>query len=206
MDDPAEDMEIIIRMHRVMRNKKIPYQILYTADPVAWTKVPHSFKRLSKQRVRWHLGLLSALWVHKKLFLNPKYGFFGFLDIPFWVFGESLEPIVELLGWIYIIVSWTQGTLHVEFFYLLMLASFAYTFLFTIACLWVEELTFQRYSSPWSRIKLFFSSLVENFGYRQMTLVWRLVGIGQFLIQFKKFRKEAKKVKEVLKTATGKTP
>jgi cellulose synthase/poly-beta-1,6-N-acetylglucosamine synthase-like glycosyltransferase len=38
----GEDMELIVRLHRYMRERKRAYDISFVPDPVAWTEVPES--------------------------------------------------------------------------------------------------------------------------------------------------------------------
>ena len=36
----GEDMELIVRIHRMMREKKEPYRVVFVPDPVCWTEAP----------------------------------------------------------------------------------------------------------------------------------------------------------------------
>src|SRR5205809_2620340 len=96
----VEDLDLVVRMHRHLRHNKIKYEMPFIPDPVAWTEVPESFKILSRQRERWHRGLIAAMWQYKGMLFNPRYGGVGFLAMPFFAFGEMLAPVVELLGYI----------------------------------------------------------------------------------------------------------
>ena len=141
----AEDMEIIIRLHRVMKERQTPYRIQYLPDPVAWTEAPEKIKDLSKQRARWHRGLIDCLYFHKKAFLNVKYGIFGTFVYPFWIWGEAIEPIIELLGMIYIIIGFFLGVVHIHFVLLFIIVTWGFTTIFTAHCILVEEFFFQKY-------------------------------------------------------------
>lgn len=198
----AEDMEIVVRIQRYVRQKRIPHRIVYLPDPIAWTEGPETLKILGKQRIRWHFGLLETIWYHKDLMLNPRFGFYGLFVYPFWLFGEALEPLVEIAGIIYIVVSWYLGSLNVEFFLLFLASSFGFSFLFTLACLFIEDLSFKKYASWRSLTLLILYSFVENFGYRQFTLVWRFRSFFRFFKQFKKVHTDSKHIHKLLKTAT----
>ena len=52
----GEDMELIVHLHRHCREQKIPYQIAYIPDPVAWTQCPEDLRTLGNQRDRWQRG------------------------------------------------------------------------------------------------------------------------------------------------------
>ncbi|PYO91230.1 MAG: glycosyl transferase, partial [Gemmatimonadetes bacterium] len=86
----VEDLDLVVRMHRHLRRSKIKYEMPFIPDPVAWTEVPESLKILSRQRERWHRGLITAMWQYKSMLFNPRYGRVGLLAMPFYAFGEML--------------------------------------------------------------------------------------------------------------------
>lgn len=195
----GEDVEIIIRLHRVMKEIKKPYAIEYLPDPIAWTVAPHQYKPLERQRSRWHRGLLETIWHHKKILFNPRYRFFGVIGFPFFLISEGLEPIVEIGAIIYIIFAFIYGFLNLDFLYLVLAVSFGFTSLYSILCLFIEEMTFRKYPSLRSLIVLFMCNFIENIGYRQMTLYWRMKGFVDFFRNLKTTRKETQVIKEKVK-------
>src|SRR3990167_1680720 len=44
----SEDMEVILLLHRVMKENKQTYRMMHLADPIAWTACPMDFKTLGK--------------------------------------------------------------------------------------------------------------------------------------------------------------
>lgn len=186
----GEDAEIIIRLHRLMKELKLPYEVKYLPDPIAWTVAPSGYKALSKQRVRWHRGILETIWHHKRVLFNPWYGGFGVLGLPFLTIGEAFEPVVEIFAWIYVGIAFYYGFLDLEFFYLIIAISFGFTSLYSMVCLFIEEMTFRKYPSLRSLTVLFLCNFVENIGYRQMTIYWRLKGFVDFFWNLKGTRKE----------------
>jgi cellulose synthase/poly-beta-1,6-N-acetylglucosamine synthase-like glycosyltransferase len=195
----AEDMEIIVRLHHIMKNQKQNYKIIYLPDPVAWTEGPSTLKRLAKQRINWHWGLLETLFFHKSMCLNPKYGFFGSFNYPFWILAEALEPIMETIGYLIIIGAWALGLLNVSFFILLMIVSLGFTFVYSLVCLFIEELSFKKYSSLTTVFMMFFLSVIENLGYRQLSIIWRLQAFVKFIRNFGRTRIESKRIKKMMR-------
>ena len=49
--------------------------------------------------------------------------------------------------------------------------------LLSVGALFLEELSFSHYTERGALLRLTSYALVENFGYRQLTLLWRLRGI-----------------------------
>jgi hypothetical protein len=192
----GEDMEMIVRLHRIMKEKKLPYKIFYFPDPIAWTKAPSNWEALGKQRIRWHMGLLESLFFHKSICLNPTYGLLGFLTYPFWLLAEALEPIMEALGLFVIVLSVLLGVLNFSFLLLFLNILFVFSFLFTVTCLFIEELSFQRYRSSKTLFSLLLCSVLENFGYRQLCLWWKIRSFGRFFKTFSQTRKSSSHIRE----------
>ncbi|HLB52293.1 MAG TPA: glycosyltransferase [Chlamydiales bacterium] len=183
----AEDMEMVVRIHRAMREKKSPYQIRYLPDPVAWTEAPTTLSELGKQRTRWHLGLLQTLWTHRRMLFNPRYGLFGCIAFPFSLWGEALEPVMELLAFIVIGISWFYGVLNPAFLLLLLLIIWGFNSLLSTGALLIEELSFKCYPSARSLFSMLILSWLQNFGYRQLTIFWRLRAFYRFFTGYNRW-------------------
>lgn len=189
---PAEDMEIIVRLQRWIIDRKMDSRVLYLPDPVAWTQGPKTLKSLGKQRARWHLGLLETLWYHKRVCYNVRYRLFGAFTYPFFLWGEALEPVIEAIGYLTIIASVILQLAEPAFFWLLLLVSAGFTAFFSILCILVEELSYRKYVTVHSIIMITVLSLIENLGYRQLTIYWRLKSFVQFVKNFSNVRKLTK--------------
>lgn len=194
----ANDLEIVLRLNRYMRAKKTPYNMAYLPDPVAWTDVPDTYGEIAKQRLIWHRGLLECLWFHKTMLLNPRYGRFGFVVYPYLIYAEALEPVVEMIGIIYIILGLFLSAINVVSLVLVLGIIFFFTFCFTIICILIEELTFNKFNEKKSLFLLIFYSFIENLGYRQCNLWWRLRGLWDFLKKFSKIQKDSQNINRSL--------
>lgn len=143
------------------------------------------------QRRRWQIGLMDSLFRHKKLLLNPKYSIIGIFRAPyFWIF-EMLGPVVEVLGYIFIPLSYIFGLLNIRYFILFLIASVLYGIILSIGAILLEDYTFSKYKSIKQMFKLSWYGILENFGYRQMTTIFRVEAI----IRFKRFRNSWGKIK-----------
>ncbi|HEX8261241.1 MAG TPA: glycosyltransferase family 2 protein [Allosphingosinicella sp.] len=56
----GEDMELVVRLHRRLREQKIAYRIEFIPEPVCWTEVPEDLTILGRQRARWQRGALET--------------------------------------------------------------------------------------------------------------------------------------------------
>jgi cellulose synthase/poly-beta-1,6-N-acetylglucosamine synthase-like glycosyltransferase len=180
-DTVGEDMEVVTRMHRNLREKGEDYRISFIPDPVAWTEVPASLRVLRRQRDRWHRGLLDTLVRHRKMLFNPRYGTVGTMAGPYFLLFEALGPVVELAGYVAFALGLALGVLNVEFAIAFFIAAVGLGTLLSVAAVFLEELRLRRYPRWRDILRLTFYGVIENFGYRQLTTVWRAWAIVSFL-------------------------
>lgn len=173
-DTVGEDMELVVRMHRHCLENDIPYRVEFVPDPVCWTEAPESLKILGRQRNRWHRGLLDTLLIHRKMLFNKRYKVLGLLSVPYFLFIELLGPVIEGIGYLAVGFGFYYGIVNVEIFTLFFVVSVIYGVMFSVSSVILEEISFHRYPRSWDLLKLLVLAVVENFGYRQMTVWWRI--------------------------------
>jgi cellulose synthase/poly-beta-1,6-N-acetylglucosamine synthase-like glycosyltransferase len=179
-DTVGEDMELVVRLHRYYRDRKEPYRVRFLPEPVCWTEVPESWNILRNQRNRWQRGLADTLWRHRGMFMNPKYGKLGFLAMPFFLFVELLSPIVELSGYVILIISLWLGAINIQFALLFLTAAILLGMILSVLSVMMEELTFRRYDSLRDVMILILFAFLENLGFRQIHAWWRFRGLIDF--------------------------
>ncbi len=180
VDTVGEDMEIVTRLHRIYRERRQPYRVVFQPDPVCWTEAPESTKILGSQRNRWQRGTMQVLGYHKKMLLNPRYGVVGMFAMPYYLLFEALGPMIEFTGFTVTIIAVSLGLLDVRFAELLFLAAIVYGAIISVAAVLLEELSFRRYPRAIHLVVLASVGIIENFGYRQLTTWWRLKGVRDF--------------------------
>ncbi|WP_042462845.1 glycosyltransferase family 2 protein [Neobacillus dielmonensis] len=181
VDTVGEDMELVVRIHRLLKETGQKKKIVYVPDPVCWTEVPEDIKFLRRQRRRWHRGLFESLWHHRKLTFNPKYGSIGLISFPYFWIVEFFGPIVEAAGYVFMILCLFLGGVYLEFSILLFLLSCLYGSIFSMAAVLLEEWSLTKYPKVSDIIKLFLYSLTETIWYRPLTVFWRCEGVWQML-------------------------
>jgi cellulose synthase/poly-beta-1,6-N-acetylglucosamine synthase-like glycosyltransferase len=177
----GEDVDLVIRLHRHMLEKKLDYHIAYVPDPVCWTEVPANGASLRKQRARWQKGLLDALWQNRDMLLNPRFGRFGLIAMPHLLLFELLAPVVECFGYFTITLAFALGMISREFFLQFLIFGYVFATMISIGSVMLEEITFKRYNHPWDVCRLLFFCFFEHIPYRQFHMLWRLEGLWQFL-------------------------
>ena len=181
-DTVGEDMELVVRLRRKGYEDGGPRRVDFIPDPVAWTEVPESLRVLGRQRDRWHRGLADVLWRHRKVLFNPRYGTMGLVAYPYFLFIELLAPVVEALGITILVVSYFLGAIDLSFALLFLLVAYGYGLALTTFTLALDEISYHRFEKVSDRLLLLFWVMLENLGYRQLTVIWRLRGLVKFLL------------------------
>jgi cellulose synthase/poly-beta-1,6-N-acetylglucosamine synthase-like glycosyltransferase len=179
-DTVGEDIELVFRLREMAYREGRPHKVAFIPDPVAWTEVPSSLKILGRQRDRWHRGLSDVSLRYRRVLFNPKYGMLGMLVFPYFFFIELLAPVVEAIGLIGLAIGLPFGLIDWPFAILFFLTAYGYGMILNLATLLLEEFSFQRYNSMRDRALLIFWSMLENFGYRQLSVIWRLNGMWKY--------------------------
>jgi cellulose synthase/poly-beta-1,6-N-acetylglucosamine synthase-like glycosyltransferase len=180
----AEDMELVVRLHKHFLRERKPYNIRFTPDPICWSEVPSDLGTLRRQRNRWHRGLWETLWTHKDMLFNPRYRRLGLVAVPyFWIF-EALAPVVEITGYLLVVVGMFAGFLSPRFALLFVLLAVMYGMLSSQLAAGIETFLSTRYPRLRDRAILFLAAFLEFVGYRQFLALERTVATVQ--VPFKK--------------------
>ncbi len=181
VDSVGEDMELVVRMHRYRRERRQPYRIGFVPDPICWTEVPVSLRVLRRQRTRWQRGLIDTLVRHRAMIGRPRYGSVGLLSLPGFVVFEMLSPLVELSGYILMPVMWALGLLSPAGAWIFFVLAIMYMVMVSALAVLLEDLAFRRYPSVLDLGRLLVGAVLENFGFRQLTVWWRVRAFWEYL-------------------------
>lgn len=173
----GEDVELVVRLHRYLRERGEEYRIEFIPDPVAWTEVPEDLHSLGGQRRRWQRGLVETLWRHKRVTLNPRFGVFGLVAVPSFFLLEVVGPLIELVGYPAVIAGTALGFLSLTFFLAFAVVAVLVGAVLSVAALALEEFNYRRYQRGREAARLLAMALAENFGYRQLLTAWRVLGL-----------------------------
>jgi cellulose synthase/poly-beta-1,6-N-acetylglucosamine synthase-like glycosyltransferase len=172
-DTVGEDMELVVRMHRRLREQGVPYRVAFIPDPVCWTEAPESLRVLRRQRNRWHRGLIDTLWRHRAMLGRSRYGAIGLVAMPAFALFEMLGPLIELSGYVIVPLCWLLGILDVRFMAVFLVLAVLYGILLSVGAVLLEDLAFRRYPRVRDLALLVLIGVLENLGYRQVTAWWR---------------------------------
>jgi cellulose synthase/poly-beta-1,6-N-acetylglucosamine synthase-like glycosyltransferase len=178
-DTVGEDMELVVRLHRLLRQEKRPYRISFVPDPVCWTEAPEDMETLKNQRIRWQRGLGQSLAMNRGLLFARNGGMAGWFAFPFLWFFEWWGPLFELSGYAFMSWAYWAGFLGGEAFVAFLLVAVGLGVMLSTISLLLEERSFQTFPHASQLLVLLGVSLVESLGYRQLVSVIRLYALLQ---------------------------
>ena len=178
-DSVGEDMELVVRMHRSLRERKRPYRIGFVPEPVCWTEAPTSLAVLRRQRMRWQRGLIDSLQRHRAMLGNPHYGSIGLLAMPYYLLFEMLGPVVELLGFLIVPASYFLGVLDLPVVHAIFASAVLYGLVVSMVAVLLDDLAFRRYRGVRALLSLTSAAVVEAVALRPLTSVWRVAAFWQ---------------------------
>jgi cellulose synthase/poly-beta-1,6-N-acetylglucosamine synthase-like glycosyltransferase len=176
----GEDMDLVLRLHRDQRLHDKPYSISYVPDAICWTEAPEQAKTLKAQRIRWHRGLSESFSNNWELLFHPKGGSVGWLAFPCAVLFEWLSPLLETGGCIFMFVGFALGFVQPHIAAIFFALAIGLGALNSANALLLDELIFHRFPKVRDLLVLFLVAVLENFGYRQLNSVWRVMAFVQW--------------------------
>jgi cellulose synthase/poly-beta-1,6-N-acetylglucosamine synthase-like glycosyltransferase len=179
-DSLGEDMEMVVRLHRYIGDHRLPYWIRFVPDPICWTEAPETLRVLRRQRSRWHRGLLDTLLRHRRMIGRPRYGPAALLAMPAAVAFEVVGPLVEVLGYVAVPVSYLVGILNARYMAAFLALAFLLSMLLSIFAVLLDDVAFRRHARARDLALLTFAGIVENLGYRQLTVWWRVHAFWEY--------------------------
>jgi hypothetical protein len=103
------------------------------------------------------------------------------LSMPHQVIHEVGGPFVELSGLVLLPLAYFLGMLSFKAFVLYMAFAFFFSIVFSLMAVLIDQTLFPRHRFPRDALLLLVFALIENFGYRQLYLSWRLAASWNYL-------------------------
>ncbi len=169
----GEDMDLTIRLHIFHRENGIPYRIVYEPSAVIWTEVPPTRRVLRRQRIRWHRGMIQSAIDFMPITFDPRYGKVGMITWPGYFLFEYFAPIVEFVGYIVVPYGLIVGLLDLEAVLYMVAIAFGVGIMNSFIAILLDE-PYGYSNSGSDAARLVSMALVENLGFHQMTVIWRI--------------------------------
>lgn len=166
IESDARETELLARLHGVMERRGEAYSIHFVPDPVCWRGAPESLRALAGERIARHADLCASL--HRKGFAIP-------------LFLECYAPVVELAAYVFMAAMFAVGALSGAAFLAFLVLAFALGFLASVSGMLLQEMSFNLHPRFPQLARLVVAALLENLGYRQLTLAWRVAGLARWM-------------------------
>jgi len=174
------DIEATIHAHAMLRRAGARYRIVNVPEATVWTQVPMSWRDLKVQRKRWQRVVYEMLWNYRSLILNPRYGYFGTLCMPYLLLYEGIGAFVETSAYVFVALLGVLGTLSVQALLLFLFFSFGLTAIVRLLSLLADILYFRVYPRR-SLATLALLALLEAPIYHVAVLPYRMLAFFEFL-------------------------
>lgn len=181
----GEDMELLVRMRRLMYEEKTPCKVAFIPDPLCWTEAPQTWNILKRQRNRWTRGTAETLMLHRKMIFNKNYGILGMLSLPMWVLFEWLAPLIEFFGMLFFTGMAILGYANWLYFFCFLGLVYSFAIMNSMFAILFEEYSYKQYKRLSHMLKLVYTALLEPIIYHPVT-VWAAVLGNYDLITGKK--------------------
>ncbi len=170
----TEDFDLIVRLRKAYRGSD--YRFKTFPITTCYTQVPRTLRHLSRQRMRWQLGLIQTLFQNGSLFLHPQHGFLGLFAIPYFWLVEAFSPLIVFISYIALPFSLFFGWIdpvHAFFFFGLGLI---FNLLITVIGINLDD-KYVSNKCTWSFSRCLIETTLLHFGYKQMNSWWRLLAL-----------------------------
>lgn len=170
----GEDMDMCLRVQRHLADTGQECRVVQVPESLCWTEFPQTKEILRRQRIRWHRGLKMIIDDHGSMIGRRRYGAVGTIGVGSLFLFEWIGPILEAIGWLLMTVLVCVGWVDIRGALLLFMT----TQIFGMAMTMLSVAMMTRYLQTFNRrtdlLRLFGWAVALNWGYRQLTLVWRI--------------------------------
>jgi hypothetical protein len=111
---------------------------------------------------------------------RPRYGIIGLVALPGFFLFEMLSPVIEFSGYIVLPLLLLLGYVPISFASPLLVLSVLYSILVSVLAVLLEDITFRRYPKASDMAVLVGAAVLENLGYRQLTVWWRVRAFWEY--------------------------
>lgn len=170
----GEDMDMCLRVQRWLADSGRSYRIAQVPESLCWTEFPSTRQVLRRQRIRWHRGLSTIIGEYRTMIARRRYGTVGTVGVGTLTAFEWVGPILEALGWVAIaMLTWLGWISPVA-----AAAVFLATQMFGMALSMLGVTLMTRHLGTFRTrtdvVRLLWWAVAMNWGYRQLTVVWRI--------------------------------
>jgi cellulose synthase/poly-beta-1,6-N-acetylglucosamine synthase-like glycosyltransferase len=199
----TEDMEVVLRLWKYYRDRKLKAKAVFMPGPVCWTEAPEKPGQLYKQRMRWHQGLAETLWLYRHMIFEPKYRVTGLFAMPYYFFMELISPVIKLFTIGFVTALVIAGILNQQWIILMLAGTILITtIIMSTITVMIENWSMHqsatnrdalRYKNLFDWIVLLSSGILSNFSYSFFRMFAQLHGILNYFRKRQEWNKFERK-------------
>ncbi|MGV3508054.1 MAG: glycosyltransferase family 2 protein [Sphingobacteriaceae bacterium] len=168
--------ELLVRMRRHMFNQGVTHKVILNPEPICWVKVPESFKKLSRQRIKETRVAYQTFKLNKDLFFNAKYGAFGLINLPYLWLSLVIGPLFKLIFLILVVIACATQTVNNEWVFLLLITVYFFSVLMSLIAVLFQEKLYRLYSRK-DLFRMFLICFTEPILYCPLTIYWSVAAM-----------------------------
>jgi cellulose synthase/poly-beta-1,6-N-acetylglucosamine synthase-like glycosyltransferase len=178
----AEDMDLVTKMVAFMIDNQRKYKIDYIPVSCCWTEGPPNIKILSRQRIRWAVGLAQIFTIHRKYLFNPQYKKLGLVVFPLMFIFEFLAPLLEFAGIIWFIIIALKGDVNWEMAKYIFLYSYSFGIMLGTMVILYDNFVQRQYKTFFfETVRLWMTVFLEPFIYHPLIIWFSITGYFKYL-------------------------
>lgn len=179
-----DDFELTVTLQRYVYEHKNEgdLSIAFVPDPGCYTEVPDTIKSFNIQRNFWQRTILQSLIWNRDMAINPRYGMVGIFGFPYFFLFEVLSPVIEIGVILLAPIAYFFGLATLADIGLLFVFGILMGSLTSVFALLLQEKTRLREEKMSNLMRLIIAAFTDHFGYHQIHMFSRLVGIFQLLV------------------------
>jgi cellulose synthase/poly-beta-1,6-N-acetylglucosamine synthase-like glycosyltransferase len=170
----GEDMDMCLRVQRHVADRGDQYRVVQVPESLCWTEFPSNKAVLRRQRLRWHRGLKMVMDDHGSMIGRRRYGPVGTIGVGSLYVFEWWGPLLEAIGLAVmaglLAFGWVEPAAVVALFLVTQFAGMAITMLAVL----MSTRHLRTFDRPIDVARMLGWAVAVNWGYRQLTLVWRV--------------------------------
>lgn len=171
-----DEAGMALRLFKGRRHRQSSSEIQMLADYVFLSPQVNGIGGLYRQRKRWQKEIISSLWHNRDVMFDANYGRYGMWDMPLqWLF-EVIGPFLELLGCIVFPLAFAFGFISANFFWVFLAAEILFGVVVSLTATMSQQVIQSDLPSTNRMVRMVLCSILGNIGYRQLLLIFRVVG------------------------------
>jgi cellulose synthase/poly-beta-1,6-N-acetylglucosamine synthase-like glycosyltransferase len=170
----TEDFDLIVRLRKAYKGSN--YRFKTFPVTTCYTQVPRTLRHLSKQRMRWQMGLIQTLFQNGSLFLHPQHGILGLFAIPYFWLVEAFSPVMVFVSYLVLPFSLFFGWVNPFHAILFFSAGLLFNLMITIIGINLDD-KYVSNKCTWSFSRCLLETTFLHFGYKQLNSWWRLLAL-----------------------------